>query len=177
MMNTTAQTDVILDTSVLVNFLAIDRIDLLATHPQFRFLITAHVQGEVTHVIQAARLAAALQNGQLSLLPPGTHAELATFAKLTTTLGIGESAAIAAAVHRSMRVAVEDRAARRTAETLVGSANVLTTSDLMVSIIQYAILTVAQADTIKLDWETNHRFALPHFQSFAQLLPPTSSTP
>jgi predicted nucleic acid-binding protein len=157
---------------VLVNFLAIDRVDLLVGLASHRFHITAHVRGEVTYPNQVASLNAAIHSGQLSELPTGNLAELATFAGLTTTLGVGESAAIAAAQHRTMLVAVEDRSARRTAESLVGQHNVLGTVDLMVRIIQAGQLTVAEADAIKRDWETNHRFALPQFNSFAEQLPP-----
>ena len=42
----------------------------------------------------------------------------------------------------------------------------------MVGLIQAALLTVAEADSIKLDWETNHRFAMPGFQSFGDVLTP-----
>ena len=165
--------DVILDTSVLINFLTIDRVDLLGRHSRYRFLLTPHVRSEVTHAVQLTRLDAAIQSGQLHLIATGSHAELATFARLTATLGIGESAAIAAAAHRSLRVAVEDRAARRTAIQLVGHSNVVTTTQLMVSMIQTGLLTVQDADAIKLDWATNHRFDLAQFQSFADILPPT----
>jgi predicted nucleic acid-binding protein len=176
-MNTPAILEVILDTSVLVNFLAVDRVDLLYRLPQYNFVVTAHVRGEVTYPDQAARLTAAIHAGHLHELSPGTHAEVATFANLTATLGVGESAAIAAAQHRVMVVAVEDRTARRIAGSHVGKGNVLTTTDLMLSIIQGGLLTVAEADAIKLDWATNHRFALSHFQSFAELLPPGASSP
>jgi predicted nucleic acid-binding protein len=176
-MSTPAPIDVVLDTSVLVNFLAIDRIDLLAGLLSYRFHITAHVRGEVTYPDQAARLATAIQNGHLQELPAGTHAELATFALLTATLGIGESAAIAAAQHRLMAVGVEDRTARRTAESLVGKRNVRNTTALMVSIIQAGLLTVAEADGIKLDWATNHRFALSQFRSFGDILSCPPSNP
>jgi hypothetical protein len=71
-----------------------------------------------------------------------------------------------------MAVAIEDRAARRIAESLVGKLNVLTTVDLMVRIIQAGLLTMAEADAIKLDWEANHRFALPQFKSFQKILSP-----
>jgi predicted nucleic acid-binding protein len=135
-------------------------------------VITGHVIKEVTYPQQAARLTAALQNNLLTTLPPGTHAELATFAQLTTTLGVGESAAIAAAVHRHLRVALEDKVARRRAESLVGRNNVLTTQQLVVGLIRAGLLTIAEADAIKLDWETNHRFAMPGFQSFGDLLTP-----
>jgi predicted nucleic acid-binding protein len=166
------QHDVVLDTSVLVNFLAIDRCALLAAHPGFRFVITGHVITEVTYPPQATRLTIAARSNHVTMLPPGTHAELATFAQLTATLGLGESAAIAAAVHRHMRVALEDRTARRRAESLLGRNQVLTTQQLMVGLIKAALLPVAEADVIKLDWETNHRFAMPGFRSFGELVSP-----
>ena len=104
----------------------------------------------------------------------GSHAELALFAQLTVTLGAGESAAIAAAASRSLRVGIEDRAAKRAAGPLVGQNNILTTTHLMIGMIQDGLLTVEEADAIKSDWATNHRFNLAHFQSFAELVPPAS---
>lgn len=170
MMTTSTVLELILDASVLINFLTIDRIDLLQHLPGHHFVITAHVASEITYPDQTQRLATAMQAGALQLLPAGGHAELATFARLTATLGVGESAAIAAAQHRSMLVAVEDRAARRTAESLVGKANVLGTADLVVRGIQAGVITVAEADAIKGAWETKHRFSLNQFQSFGDLL-------
>jgi predicted nucleic acid-binding protein len=164
--------DVILDTSVLVNFLAINRVDLLAKHPGYRFVVTGHVKGEVIYIEQAERLAQALSTGEVGELPPGTHVELATFAQLTVKLGVGESAAIAAAAHRSMLVSVEDKAARREAESLVGSDRVLNTTQLMVSLIQARLLTIAEADAIKQEWYVGYRFSLPKFASFGEIVPP-----
>ncbi len=108
------------------------------------------------------------------MIGEGSHAELAIFAQLTITLGAGESAAIAAAADRSLRVAIEDRAARRAAAPLVGHNNILTTTQLMLGMIQAGLLTVEQADAIKSDWATNHRFNLAQFQSFADLVPPAA---
>ena|SRR5438105_15092752 len=89
-----------------------------------------------------------------------------------TTFGVGESAAIAAAHHRGLRIAIEDRAARRRAESLLGRTYVLSTQHLIVGMIQATLLTVAEADEIKADWEANHRFALAGFVSFAELVRP-----
>lgn len=57
---------VITDTSVLVNFLCIDRMDLIARHPH-RFLITEHVKEEITdhYPEQQTRLNVALADGTL----------------------------------------------------------------------------------------------------------------
>jgi hypothetical protein len=167
-----ASLEVVLDTSVLVNFLAVDRLDLLTGLAGYHFTITMHVRGEVTYPVQQARLQAAIQAGHLPDLPAGTIAELDSFAQLTTTLGVGESAAITAAQHRSMLVAVDDRTARRTAESLVGKHNVLSTVVLMLRAIQAGLITIAEADAIKADWEANHRFALPQLKSFGDHLVP-----
>ncbi len=40
--------DAISDTSVLINFLAVGRLDLFVKHPKYRFVITGHVRREVT---------------------------------------------------------------------------------------------------------------------------------
>ncbi len=143
--NSPIQYDVILDSSVLINFLAINRIDLLGQFRRYRFLITAHVRSEITHAAQLACLESAIEAGLLHPIEQGSHAELAIFAQLTVTLGAGESAAIAAAADRSMRVAIEDRAARRAAGPLVGQNNILTTTHLMLGMIQDGLLTVEEA--------------------------------
>ena len=86
-MNSPIQYDVILDTSVLINFLAIDRVDLLGQYRRYRFLITAHVRSEVTHAAQLARLEAAIEAGHLCLIEAGRHAELTTFAQSDHHIG------------------------------------------------------------------------------------------
>ena len=60
---------VITDTSVLVNLLCIDRMDMIARHSH-RFLITAHVMEEITdhYPEQQARLKAALDDGTLEVI-------------------------------------------------------------------------------------------------------------
>jgi len=169
-MNAQQQDAVVLDTSVLINFLAINQCALLASHPIFRFVITAHVATEITYPTQSACLSTAICNNHLSRLLPGDHAELVTFAQLTTTLGVGESAAIAAAVHRGFHVALEDRAARTRAESLVGRTYLLNTQQLMVGLIRAGEISISDADAIKNDWQNNHRFVMPGFQSFADLI-------
>ena len=59
-------TIVVADTSVLINFLRIDRMDLIGHHPQ-RFLATDHVEAELTsdYPDQRMRYQAAVVSGQL----------------------------------------------------------------------------------------------------------------
>ena len=46
-MSFTSPSAIVADTSVLINFLRVDRMDLIARHSH-RFLVTDHVAGEVT---------------------------------------------------------------------------------------------------------------------------------
>ena len=60
---------VVTDTSVLVNFLCIDRMDLIARHSHC-FMITEHVMEEITdhYPEQQARLNAVLADGTLEVI-------------------------------------------------------------------------------------------------------------
>lgn len=57
----------IIDTSVLINFLRSDRVDLLAAHPAYCFVVIDYVRREVTNRYhqQLARLEATLAAGLL----------------------------------------------------------------------------------------------------------------
>lgn len=166
-MATAGRENVVIDSSVLVNFLRIDRCDLLGAHPHFLFLVTGHVRREITIPDQVTRLDAALAGGILQETTANAIDETALFAELTLRLGEGESAAIAAASKRGLRVALDDRTAKKVAALHCIAGHVLDTVDLMVSLIQAAVLDVAAADLIKADWEANHRFTL-RFASFAE---------
>ena len=94
---------IVTDTSVLINFLRIDRIDLIAGHSH-AFLATDHVANEVSdrYPDQQRRFASALDSGALTLVPVAATEELRFFASLSSTgrLGAGECSAIAVAVQR-----------------------------------------------------------------------------
>lgn len=55
---------VVADSSVLINFLRIDRMDLIGAHPS-SFIVTDHIASEITNPEQIARYAAALAAGYL----------------------------------------------------------------------------------------------------------------
>lgn len=156
---------VITDTSVLINFLAVDRAELLLEHPQLHFFITDHVRAEVTehYPEQFSRLDAILSNGSLQQLRIDTKEELEIFAALTVKrrLGAGECAAIAAAVYRRWAIAIDDKAAIKLISRFYPGTPVHTTRSIMVGLIKSAVLDVTAADAIKEDWEAHHRFRLP----------------
>lgn len=109
---------IVTDTSVLINFLRIDRIDLIAGYSH-AFLVTDHVAGEISdqYPDQQRRFAFALACGALSLVPVDTAEQLRLFASLSATgrLGAGECSAITVAVQCGCTLAIDDRVANRLA--------------------------------------------------------------
>jgi predicted nucleic acid-binding protein len=164
---------VIADTSVLINFLAVDRASLLVEHPHFQFVLTDHVRGEITEYYpeQFFRLEAILSDGSLRQVTVNTLEELEIFATLNLgrRLGAGECAAIAAAVHRGCRIAIDDKSAIKQVAILYPGVRVETTQSIVVGLIRTGLLTVMSADGLKERWQNDHRFRLP-FRSFGELL-------
>ncbi|MFO7903203.1 MAG: hypothetical protein ACQESR_29980 [Planctomycetota bacterium] len=170
-MSTTSRQEVILDTSVLVNFLKVRRLELLTEHPRYRFTVTDHVRGEVIDEFpeQIALVEEAINSGTLEEIRVTDPVELEAFVRLQSVrvLGNGERSAIAVAANRRLPVAIDDRRARREAHRFRRSLVLLDTEGIMVSLIQEGVLDVAEADGIKHDWQQNHRFKL-RFQSFQE---------
>lgn len=165
--------DVVLDTSVLINFLRADRLDLLRDHPDYTFIITDHVRHEIGEFYpgQSAALNAAVADGTLNEIIVTAAAELDDFGKLSAlkSLGLGECSAIAVAKNRSLLLAIDDVRAQKKAKAFSSTLAMLDTAGLMVSLIQKGVLTVEAADGIKVCWETEHRFKL-KFASFSEFL-------
>jgi hypothetical protein len=165
----------IIDTSVLLNFLKIDRTDLLALHPDYRFVVLDLIRNEVGtkpyYAAQATRLEAAIAAGHLLADDPAEAtdiAELAAFAAMSTLkIGDGERAAVAAAFARGLPLAMEDHRAWNRTATYSAGVPTENTESIIVSLINAGVLTVAEADAIKHDWQANHKFTLT-FTSFAE---------
>lgn len=170
-MSTSSRQDVILETSVLVNFLKIRRLELLTGHPRYRFIVTDHVRGEVIedYPEQKAILETAINSGALEEIRITDPIEVGAFVQLQSVraLGDGERSAIAVAANRKMPIALDDGRARREARRFRRGMVLLDTVGIIVSLIQERVLDVAEADAIKQDWEENHRFRL-RFQSFQE---------
>ena len=164
---------VILDTSVLINFLAIDQAHLLVDHPKFEFIMTDHVQVEVTehYFDEFTRLEAMLATPGVKQISVNTPEELEIFGELTLIrrLGSGECAAIAAAIHRGCGIAIDDQAAIKHLSRLYPALRVETTQSLMVGLIKLGVLTITEADGFKERWQVEHRFRL-SFHSFRDVL-------
>ncbi|MEO2045356.1 MAG: hypothetical protein ABGX16_02145 [Pirellulales bacterium] len=92
------KTEILLDTCVLINFAAIGRLDLLASHPLYTFFITDHVRDEIKEHYdeQFDAVNAAVGDGTLAEIAVNDPDELADFAALAArkNLGNGECSAI-----------------------------------------------------------------------------------
>ena len=78
--------NVLLDTCVLINFLCIDRTDLLADHPHYCFMLTDHVRSEISehYSEQLIRLENLLLSAKVEEITVNTPQELQAFAELSS---------------------------------------------------------------------------------------------
>lgn len=167
---------VVADTSVIINFLRIDRMDLIGAHPS-PFIVTDHVADEIadSYPEQQARFHAALGAGHITQHRIDDSAEVEIFLRLSARgrLGAGERSAIAVALNRGCALAIDDsRAIRRAIEEAGIAGNPLTvlrTQDVIVHLIRAKLLEIEAADAIKENWHLNHRFTI-RIGSFAELL-------
>jgi len=156
-------TIVITDTSVLINFLVLDRVGLLLRLSSVHFVVTEHVRAEITEHFpeQLRRLNAAFETGVIEEISVTDIVEVALFADLTSKgLGLGECSAIAVAVNRKLTIAIDDKRALKKVARLAYNLKVLGTEQLVVQLIAESVLTIVEADQMKDDWEQNYRFKL-----------------
>lgn len=154
---------VVSDTSVLINFLRIDRLHLIGCC-SCRFLVTDHVRGEISENFpeQFQRFQQGLQKQILEEIQVTESAELELFSALQQKgkLGIGECSAISAAIHRGCSLAIDDNLAIKSAQRLAPQLHILRTQDLIVKMIQENVLSTQDPDSIAQDLADNHRFKL-----------------
>lgn len=163
---------VICDSSVLINFLKVDRLDLFAKHSH-TFLVTDHVQEEISdHYPEQKRcFQAALAEGILEVLSVTKEDELDIFCTLSKSgqLGSGECSAIAVAVTHGYKLAIEDNQALKRALALFPKLKIMRTQDLLLSMHKEGILHIEDADIMLETWAAKHRFKL-KIQSIRQLI-------
>lgn len=167
---------VVADTSVLINFLRIDRMDLIGAHPA-SFITTDDVASEIaaTYPDQQTRYVAALNAAHISEKRVDDPVELELFLRLAVhgRLGAGERSAIAVAINRKCALAIDDSRAIQRAIGEAGIAGnpltIVRTQDIVVELIRKRAISIEAADKILVDWSTNHRFRL-KIASFNDLL-------
>jgi len=155
----------IADTSVLINFLNVDRMYLIGRHDP-RCAITEHVLEEVDDPGQREILQAALRDNHVEVLSVTDDAEVELFAELQRDgrLGAGECSAIAVALRRGFPLGIDDRLAIRRANACAAAENVRVdvygTRDIVTRLILAGHLSVEQADILLVQWRSQYRFEL-----------------
>ena len=174
------------DTCVLINFLRINRMDLIGRYPG-KFFTTDDVANEIIYDDRYANerilYKEALRDGRLVQVDM-TFREMEIRRMLRSVplgsrsqkkkpLGRGERSAIAVAIIRKYSLATDDEDAIRCIPDLAAifgnQLSNLRTQDIMVELIKRQVLSVKQADVILAVWKGKHKFDL-KIESFRKLL-------
>lgn len=158
---------VAVDASVLINFLVLDRIDLLAELPGVSFVIPEPVVAEIRRPDQIRILRESFKSEQLGVVRVDTPNDVAEIAGLRHLVGHGEAACLVLAASCGLRIACDERGRfLRLAEERIGRGRILTTPGLIVRAIRADLIAVQEADEMKATLE-RHRFRMP-FGSFRE---------
>ncbi|MCY3553872.1 MAG: hypothetical protein OXH56_00990 [Gemmatimonadetes bacterium] len=114
------------------------------------------------YAVQKLQLRNSISDGTLQQMTIKSTDELELFGSLIATriLGGGECSAIALAVHRNLILAMDDRRAIKHAHSINQNLKVITTPDLLESMIDQDLLSENEAAAIKDQWARKHRFII-----------------
>ena len=158
-----------IDASVLINFLRLERLDILAAIAEVDFVVPEQVAAEITDPRQARTLAQAVRDGRLRCERSTDPDELTAYADLRRFMGRGEAACLSMAERRGWLAAVDERGGfRRTAGQRIGEDRILNTPGILVLAIRGGVLSVNEADVLKARLE-NLRYRM-KFRSFRDVL-------
>ena len=152
-------TPIVLDTSVLLNFVKIGRIELLGRLGTSVVLLD-QVLDEVRRPEQRKAVEDAVAVGTLGLQSVRNPTEVALFAELQTggRLGAGECAVLAVALTRGWIAGLQDRRAQVEGKRRGKNLDSCQTEDLVLKLIQTGYLTLKEADRYLADWAAQHHF-------------------
>lgn len=158
----------VLDTSVLLNFLKIERLDLL-TGLRSELHIVEEVKAEIVYAAQAILLLESLEKGEVRVHQMSDIALIrsAVYLRDTLGLGLGEAFSFAAAHALQAVLALDDERAIKRGKERFPDVKIIKTPDLIINAIRQKLLDVVEADAIKENWATHHRYIL-NFKSFSE---------
>jgi predicted nucleic acid-binding protein len=141
---------VVVDTSCLINFLVLDRLDIFHALRGYTFVVPNHVVAEVQEPTERTRLDAALKAGILVECEITDPEEIALYVALRRILGDGESACLAVAATRRWAMATDEKGRlRREVYDRLGESYLVNTPGILVSAIHDGIITVAEAECMR----------------------------
>lgn len=151
-----SQVEVVVDACFAINFLAIDRTDLLAELEPYRFHVPSEVEREIEREVQRRRLQRAFREGTLNRLEITDQEEIARSVELRSVFGAGESMAVAVAESRGWVVATDEkRKLRHLILDALGEDFLLNTEGVLVEAINQGLLTVPQGEGVRGELSNN----------------------
>jgi predicted nucleic acid-binding protein len=161
--------DVCVDACVLINLAIVGRVDLLALIHDMVFHVPQEVLDEITVDEQRRQIEAAVASGGLRLARIEAVEELQAFAEYAGQFGKGESACLAIASCRKWVVGTDETKDKRLAREISASGiQVINTPGVLLTAIRQGVLSVNDADAIKVELE-RHRFTM-SFDTFRGLV-------
>jgi len=147
---------VVADSSFLINFLVLDRTDLLGRLTKFHFHIVNHVRAEIRYGDQRARLQAAVEGGIVTEVEITEPSEILLYDELRQFLGDGESASLAVAISRRWVIAADEKGRfRRELFGRLGENYLLDTAGALVTAIKTGVITMEQAEALRAQLREN----------------------
>lgn len=168
---TDGQSCVITDANILINFIKIDRLDILQKLQIYAFYIPEEVYVEITYPAQRLVLDQVLGEGWLRKTEIADQNELLSYTRYRQQMGDGEAACLAIATCRRWIMACDEEKNKlisREIQYELGKGYLLNTPGILLKAIHESILTVSQADAIKCSLAQN-RFVM-SFASFQDLI-------
>ena len=136
----------IIDTSVLINYLSVGRIDLLIKLSHRHMLITEEVHTEI--IRNRTVLEIALSAGQIEIANPLLYEDIELFARLTKILSIADASCIVAARALGTDLAADDRILRREALKVLPEASLFRTEALLAEAVRTNLLLIEEGNSI-----------------------------
>ena len=150
---------IVMDTSVLLNFVKVGRIDLLDNLGTL-IVLPDQVFDEVRHPGHRDAVKDALDSGIFYLQSVRNSIEVEIFTELRKggRLGAGECSVLAVAINRNWIAGLQDQRARKEGRRLDNDLELCQTEDLVLRLIRTRDLTFDEADRFLTEWATKHRF-------------------
>jgi predicted nucleic acid-binding protein len=139
-----ARQSTLADSSVLINFLGLGRLDLLISLPQRAVLIVPEVVDEIRR--NRTLLDAALGSGGVRQVESMIATDLALFAKLTHRISIADASCILTAKALDADLAVDDRLCRRLAEAELPGHRLIGTEGLLLEAVLVGLISMEEGD-------------------------------
>lgn len=156
------------DTSVLINFLKIERMDILKNLRSYQFCVPNHVVSEIKNPRQKKEFNKILRSGIFQEIVITDFDEIALYDELHRTMGNGESACLALAVKRNWVIASDEKGLfRKEVKRRLGKSHLLNTIGILVEAIKEGLISIEEADKIK-EKLTKHSFLI-KIRSFRDL--------